>query len=351
MQEPFIVLPCYSLQPNKLVKFNQIYKKTSYDLENNKYFDDGSAHYKRITGGQHGKRLVKQFHNFTISENAYRTLKSKIGWLYHFAKPSYQKTYSGKEIYNFKMAFITLTLPSKQKEPSIDITQKYFNQFLTEIKQRTTFKNYVWRLEFQKNGNVHYHIASDTYLDYFFIQKIWNRIISKGGYVADYQNKHKNMSLAMYANAYNANKKTDFSAIAKRFAKGCANNWLQPNSVDIKSVTSGKMIAQYIAKYFGKNPAGASICNEFDTPQNSKALRLWFCSRGLSKLKSISGFCEEGDPSIWAIIENLKNVRTFVAEYAQMFYFNINTLGYKIRAYYEQIFKDYAIKQGYFNTV
>src|SRR5690606_40476869 len=93
------------------------------------------------------------------------------------------------------IGFITLTLPSKQKDPTKFITNNLFNQFLTEIRQRTKMENYVWRLEFQKNKNVHYHIVTDTYIDYHLVLKIWNRILDNYGYIKPYTEKHNKLSL------------------------------------------------------------------------------------------------------------------------------------------------------------
>lgn len=68
-------------------------------------------------------------------------------------------------------------------------------------------KNYVWRMEFQANGNVHYHIATDTYIDYFFIQKQWNAILEKLGYVSRYAQKMSGISLSEYQSRYSNNGK------------------------------------------------------------------------------------------------------------------------------------------------
>ena len=68
------------------------------------------------------------------------------------AKSRYKKTLTGVEIYNFKINFMTLTLPAKQMHPTAVITKNAFNQFLTEIRELYKMENYVWRIEFQKTG-------------------------------------------------------------------------------------------------------------------------------------------------------------------------------------------------------
>ena len=129
-----------------------------------------------LSGNSAGSKSLKKFHNFELSVNAQRKMREKINWLFALAKSRYKKTYSGKEIYNFKVNFITLTLPSVQIHPTSQVTNECFNQWLTELRNELNFENYVWRLEFQKNGNVHYHLVTDCYIDYHLSLKKWNII-------------------------------------------------------------------------------------------------------------------------------------------------------------------------------
>ena len=334
--DPYIVLPCFSLEPNKLATFNRVFVKSQ--MSKTGVFEKSKAQQNTIT---------RDFHNFEISQNAHRTLKRKINWLYYLAKSKNVTTYSGKNIFNFKMSFITLTLPSAQQHTTAFITKNLFNQFLTELRQRTNLENYVWRLEFQTNGNVHYHIATDIYLDYFFIQKIWNRILDLHMYITPYTEKFKNLTLSAYNKLVNPSGKTDFSIIAKRFAKGCENKWNQPNTIDVKSVTNQKNISSYIAKYFSKNAENKTKCNKLDNEINSKSLRLWFCSRSLSKLNSITDFSEAVQINWSALIADIKNVRKRVFEYATLFYFDFKNLCTFESEIIHKTLKNYAYSLNY----
>lgn len=336
----FKVMPKFSLEPNKVSYYNEVLTKckvsdNSYEL--------------RILRNNSG--IKRKFHNFEISPNAYRTLKKKINWLYYLAKPKTIKTYSGREIYNFKICFLTLTLPSKQKQPTVEITKNLFNQFLTEVRQRTGLKNYVWRLEFQKNGNVHYHIVADAYIDYFFCRQIWNRILDKAGYIQDYADKFSNLSLFDYNKLVNGPGATDFKIIAKRYAKGCSEKWRNPNTVDVKSVISNKAIANYISKYFGKSPNGEANCNVLDNPENSKTMRLWFCSRSLSKLRSVSDYCEAVQYDIFELVKKVGKTREILCQYARLIYFEITDKSNKIAMFINKLLKVYAKSQGYYSSV
>lgn len=325
-----------SLKPNKITLFNEVCFTTA-----------GSDIIRSIHEGTRNARPEKSFHNFKISQNASKTIKEKVQWLYLLGKSRYTKSYSGKEIFNFKINFLTLTLPSSQRHPTIQITKECFNQFLTEIRQRTNMENYVWRLEFQKNGNVHYHIVTDTYIDYFFAQKIWNRIINKLGYVDAYTRKFEVMSLSDYCQNSSASAGTPFDVLAKRYAKGKACKWSEPRSVDVKVCTSDKSIAFYISKYFSKDASNTSACNILDNEENSFALRLWFCSRSLSKLKSIVEYsCKMKINWHW-LLKGRDKVRNVVLDYADCLFFEIKDLSAQLKGLLYPVFREYANSLGY----
>lgn len=342
-----LFLPSFSLEPNKLSSYNSVFIRNKANGTIKSVHEKPAKVLRNLPHIANTNTVVRSGHNFNISDNAYRTLKRKINWLYYLSKSRRIKTYNGKDIFNFKIAFVTLTLPSKQKTPTADISQSLLNPFLTEIKQRTKMDNYVWRLEFQKNGNVHYHLVTDTYLDYYLVKKIWNRLLLSKGYISDYQEKMNKLSLSAYISRYEGNTNVTYSDLVKNYARNKRENWTQPNSVDVKSVVSNKAIANYISKYFGKDPGNNPIKNELDTYENSKNLRLWFCSRSLSKLKSISNFCEAVPYDIFSIISYVDDVKTVVMKYCKMFYFEISKAKGNCRKWLEMILKNYSIENKY----
>ena len=69
---------------------------------------------------------------------------------------------SGKLISHLN-TFITLTLPAEQSESDQFVTKNILGNFLDRCRKLSLLNNYVWRTEKQKNGNIHYHIITDTY--------------------------------------------------------------------------------------------------------------------------------------------------------------------------------------------
>lgn len=340
-------MPSFSLLPNQVTSYNSVFVRNKKE-ETIRSIQSFNTNRKNKVGASNSIQTVQnKFHNFTISDNAYRNLKRKINWLYYLAKSKQVTTYNKKHIFNFKVGFITLTLPSKQQSPTNVITSELLNPFLTEIRQRTGMRNYVWRLEFQKNGNVHYHIVTDTYLDYHFIKKIWNRLLASKGYIKPYADKMNKISLSDYVKNYEGNTNITYPEIVKNYARNKRENWSQPPSVDVKSVISNKAIANYISKYFSKENNENPSCNELDNEENSKNLRLWFCSRSLSKLKTVSNFCDAVKYDIFAIISHCKDKKKIVGKYWTVFMFELKNFANTARKWIEMILKDYSKQQGY----
>ena len=340
-------LEAYSLTPSRLSVFR---RKTfpqghieSQPLSLSR--DEKNTILANLHGGEYTKEL--RFHNFQISEQARKSMQLKINWLYFMAKKKKKKSLSGKEIHNFKMNFITLTLASDQKHPTAEITSKIFNQFLTEIRQKYQITNFVWRLEFQKNGNVHYHIVTDCYTDYHIVNKIWNRCQDKLGYVQAYAKKHSMMSFSQYVASNPHNAKTDFQVLKKRYSFGRASNWQMPNSSDVKSVSNGKAINLYISKYFSKKQNAHNACNPLDNKENSLGMRLWFCSRSLSKMKTISDYVESTGQDLFFIISTAKDTFKVVHDFCTSYFYSFSNLWAEAKGFVHKMLYSYAISTGY----
>lgn len=276
-------------------------------------------------------KLVKKFHNFEISKNSQRNLKDKISYLFQFARGRSVRTYNGKNIPNFKVCFLTLTLPSAQIHSSAEIVEKCLQPFLEVLRKRLKMQNYVYRMEFQSNGNIHFHLATDTYIDYFFAKKHWNRICEMLGYVSRYSEAMQKLSYNEYFARYSQGGKIANAVVYKRWLKGRASGWADPNSVDVKNAKSSDNIGWYISKYFSKKEKGAKQ-NSLDNESNAKALRLCFWSRSLSKCKSESMPFDFYEYNFERIFEALDCVYTRFYDYCKVVYYDFNKLPTNVRA-------------------
>ena len=340
-------MPKISLKPNKLVLCNEF-----------GIASDTPDYVKQKSISCSKNKPVREYHNFILSKKSQIAMKEKINWLYLLSRARYKKTLSNKNIYNFKLSFITLTLPSEQIHPTSVITKECFNQFLTEIRSQYKVENYVWRLEFQSNGNVHYHIVTDSYIDYYIVRKVWNRIINKLGYVDRFSNVMKSLSFNEYyqtrylnnshvCKRYGNNKNVIFQKAFDNYTKGVREGWKVPNSVSTDNVTSKSNIAWYVSKYFSKKGQKQNPCNPLDNEENSFGLRLWYCSQSLSKLKNIVSYEGEVYFDLWTLLSEGQKVWKKFYRYCSIVWFDFKNLPDYICSILRNIFYEEANRIGY----
>jgi hypothetical protein len=312
--KPLERVPLISLRPDKLVFYTG--QPNSYD---------------GISTINENFRKLKTYtparisHNFEISKNSRIKIKEKITWLFHYARKRNITSYSKKILINFKVGFYTFTLPSKQAHPTKHITKIAWNQFLTEIRKRAGMKNYVWKLEFQKNGNVHYHLVTDTYLDFFFIQKIWNRCINKLGYHDNYVSKFKNMSFSDFVAHYDLRDNAHADNIAQFNDMKINGPGVAP-SVNCQAVRSSNNIGAYIAKYLGKSTGQTCGNPDHDDPTIDGFMRLWYCSQSLSKITAFVFPRDKWNDFFIDMCVGVQNVHAVFADYVTCLFFNLRNL-------------------------
>lgn len=270
---------------------------------------------------------------FIMSKASKKKLYDSINYLYTLSSKRNIKMKNGKTLYNFKCAFITLTLPSKQVHSDIDIKKECLNHLFTILRRKYSVKNYVWKAELQKNNNIHFHIVTDSYIDYNAIKRHWNNVLKKLGYIDAYSNKFDKMSLSEY-HKYSANYGSkDFNVNSLRYAKGKKNRWLEPNTVDVKSIIGKNNLASYLAKYISKNVNQNEISEEEEIRQFAFG-RCWFRSRSLSNIKNSLRYNVE---SFKELIEyfnnNPKKVKKIVSRFFTVYYYSLDVL--------DKIYKDW----------
>jgi len=176
-----------------------------------------------------------------LSQKAAKRMRTSIEWLVASAKPKRVYLKETKSNFTFKVNFITLTLAQPQSGLSDSQFKKNFLEpFIKRMKYHYKLRNYVWKAETQKNGNIHIHLTTDTFVHYLDIRKHWNSILYKQGLLSEFFEKHGHHD---------------------------------PNSTDVHSVVNVKNLAAYLVKYFSKN----------DNDRRQVEGRLWGCNYALSR--------------------------------------------------------------------
>ena len=324
-----------SISPSKVCKTISVSKS----------YKDSMGHWEcspQKKNGSTTNKLKKKYHNFEISENSQKHLRSKVEWLFQYAKSRNVKTYTNKIIKNYKCGFITLTLPSKQKHNTGYIITQMLDEFLQQLRKRIKMINYVWRLEFQANGNAHFHIVTDSYADYYLVQKIWNKILNVHGYIEPYKNKMSALTYNDYIKKFGTKKngkKIQNEILFKRYNYGKSTNWSNPNTVDCKNISKGGSISFYISKYFSKKEK-SSKKNELDNEENSFALRLCFWSRSLSRCKAESMPTSYYDAKVFELLKNDPSVNIAYYDYCTVIYYEFQ----KLSGFIKEVLHKYFIE-------
>lgn len=78
---------------------------------------------------------------------------------------------------------ITVTLASKQVHNDKFIKRHLLQEFLKALSRKKNIRYTFWKAEAQLNGNIHFHIIIDQYIDMKFVQGLWNYYQLKHGYL------------------------------------------------------------------------------------------------------------------------------------------------------------------------
>lgn len=259
------------------------------------------------------KNLKNNKHNSKLSPKAIGRIKTAINWLVCAAKYKevYNKTTNKR--FNFKVNLITLTLPDTSEKINEKVfKEKLIHPFLVYMRKYYGLKNYVWKIEFQKNGKLHIHITTDTFINHAILRHYWNSLLKRNGFLNDFIAKHKHDN---------------------------------PNSTDVHSVWKVKNLGAYLAKYLAKNE---------DSPETLNG-RIWGCNYELSdKNKCVLGVNRDEVREVmkpllkkeidYKEILSQDKKTGLVYRQAEIFFLNLNMWGTTIKGEIAEAFKNHVFK-------
>jgi len=291
MKPEINIIPCVSIHPDRVNIYNQVY------WEPKKPPREKAAHLIKADKQTHGK----------VSYQARKKVSRGISYLLYMANDKYLPETAHGKSYKFKIAFITLTLPSTQIHSDNVIKSECLNHFIIELRQKYHVKNYIWRAEKQKNRNIHFHILVDKFIPWSELRDRWNRIVNKLGYVDRYRNEMRRFHSEGFKAREDLLKTWDYKSQVKAYKKGKANDWNSPNSTDIHSLYKINKVGRYITKY----------CTKDDSNNDIKG-RIWGSS------ESLSGISGGVDVATFAVKSEVEKIITLYGEnYYKGDYFSV----------------------------
>lgn len=237
------------------------------------YTEKYSEHYNHSPEFGEMVKTNLRMHNGNLSKAAQKNLLDCVERFYFFLNRANNQKRAKKIKTKRSLKMITLTLASKQMHSDNIIRKELLNQFLTELREKFALKNYIWKAEKQKNGNLHFHIIIDIFISYVEIRQIWNRIQNKLGYVDRF---HSNIVAFGFDSYFDLcrfnNSEISSDIIIKRWQKGQKEQWCNPPGTEIRQVEKVRKLRPYFAKYFSK---ACAVEPGFG--------RIWFASRTLTQ--------------------------------------------------------------------
>lgn len=310
----FDIIPMLSIHPSQINMYSKV-EWSPYRPKRPKY-----EHLLKSDKKSHGK----------VSQQARRKVGKAVDYLLYMANDKILPDTAHGKNYNFKLAFITLTLPSKQIHSDEEIKEACLNQFLIEIRKRYKVRNYIWRAERQVNNNIHFHILVDRFIPWSELRDRWNRIINKLGYVERYRNEMKKFHKEGFKVRNDLLKHWDYQQQIKAYQKGKINDWASPNSTDIHALYRINNVKKYICKYCTKDESNKEING-----------RIWGCNYELSELKGATIIMDNNIKSeLHQLIETLKP-HIYTSDYFSIIYLSVNQLKESRYSNLYQYFQNY----------
>lgn len=252
-----VSIPYLTIHPTYIVAFSQL-----QHTNGNRY----------VPRRKHNLPVDKD-HKGIISSKAASKIKKRVDYILYQAKTKQIIPANGKPRFTFRVGFVTLTLSSEQVHKDSVIKKECLNQFLIEARNRWNIRNYLWRAEAQKNGNIHFHILVDQFIPWSELRDAWNRIQNKLGYVDRYRDQMNAFHSGGFKVRDDLLRKWSYKKQVQAYKLGSRQDWNSPNSTDVHKVRKIRDLSAYLGKYCTKNDGPRQISG-----------RLWGSSENLSKL-------------------------------------------------------------------
>lgn len=144
------------------------------------------------------------------------------------------------EWYDYKLSFITLTIADQKNVSVATAYEKLLREWLRYMKRKQGLKDYVWKAEYQRRGQVHYHVGTNCYIPWETVRWRWNQLQYRAGMLDDFARRYKHTN---------------------------------PNSTDVHSMRNVADCYAYIGK---------EMCKGVQNQKTTKG-KIWDCSTELKK--------------------------------------------------------------------
>lgn len=219
-----------------------------------------------------------------VSDGVKKRMKKCITLLLQSTPYKYKTNPVTGRVMAHKVSFITLTTPTHEKSTDAKYCHKHLLEpFLRVLRRKHNLKSYIWKVELQGNGQVHYHITGDTVIHHRELRNIWNGLLDKNSMLCEFEQKYGHKD---------------------------------PNSTDIHNVQKVRNLEAYLVKY---------ICKEYQNETKLNA-KIWDCSKNI---KENDYFKFQLDTVSHQIIRQLQDTQQVITNYFEKaIFFDFKTNDY-----------------------
>lgn len=209
-----------------------------------------------------------------ITEGAKKRLSKAIDLMCQAVKVKrFDSPVTGKRI-SHRLSYITLTISDNIPITLKEAYNKGLIPFLQWLRRTQKVTTYIWKVERQQRGQLHYHITTPSWIHYQEIRDKWNNIQRQNDWMKEYTE---------------------------------ATGSTDPNSTDIHSVRSIKNLSGYMIKEFVKSIQNINAEQEWKTltePEQNK-----YYSKGDTEPQAINRYIRNNYGKLWDCTLNLKKFK------------------------------------------
>lgn len=143
------------------------------------------------------KREIENLHehrhlayNGYLSISAGKTIEKRLTCWFQSMLTINRDTLNTGKVREYLPVMITVTLSDTQKHDDRWVKRNILQEFLKALGRKKGIKFTFWKAEAQLNGNIHFHILIDRWIDQKFVQGLWNHYQRKAGYMDHYYSEH-----------------------------------------------------------------------------------------------------------------------------------------------------------------
>jgi len=199
-----ITYPVWQFRPGMIVEFSQ----SEWQSETQK---------EKL---EENLKLAQETYTGDITTSGVKRMRKLLEvWQLGIERNNSKQKHLGTSNYK-KLVFLTLTLSSTQFHEDNIIKSLILKPFIRILRENYGCSNYIWKAETQNNGNIHFHLAIDCFINKSVVQHVWNKCQEKLGYITEFERKYAHRN---------------------------------PNSTRIEVVRNQKDVGIYLSKYLSKS--------------------------------------------------------------------------------------------------